>query len=469
MVLMKVRDNRLASSVNPGAARLLPLAAALLALLVLILVSLLGFSETRETMTAVRLAGATAAARSIRTDLNRAIGYGVPLIELPGVEPYLQTRLGGLPELRFFLVTGSNGQRLHQAGISAEQADALLAQWTPQAMREAESPEGLTQQGIDPFVLVRLPLVNGNGAVLAAVEPAEITRTLIDKIMTAWPFWVGCLLLALAWATVAERGGVVEPLSRLAAAMRAAGEGCFDRLLIRRARDGVGQCLLTFNALVAGLHARRQGVIAQAEDVRHAVFDQEVAASAMTVRDAALADLGEGLATAPTRCHDPRASDADLFALAMAAAGMVGSSNSLLAGAPSLLIPGVILGTLLPGLGLGWLMGGRRWLTASAAALLVAATLYHSFDAPEGTLALVMDAISGGAVGLAWGVALRQRRLARLAAGIGGGLWVMVAGSLAGVALAWSFLGESLALGVCATLLAVISLAGALTAPGQKG
>ena len=466
---MKPRGTPRVAPVHLGATYLLPFLAVLLALVVLGVVSLLGFGETRETLTAVRVAGATAAARSIATDLDRAIGYGVPLTELPGVEPYLETRLGSLPELRLFLITGPQGRRLYHSGITASQLDALLAQVTPERLAEAGAGEGVARLDIDPFALVRVPLVAGSGAVWAAVEPGEIDRTLTRKIMLSWPFWLGCLLLALAWAAVAARGGVVEPLARLASAMRAGGEGRFDRLLVRRARDGVGQCLLAFNAIVAGLHARRLGVIEQAEDVRHAVFDQEVAAAAAQAQANALADLGEGLASPPARCRDPRASDADLFALNLAAAGMMTCADGLVAGRDPLPILLVAAGSLLVGLGLGWLIGWRRLLAVPLAILFLGIFLVNGLAAADSLAALVIDGVAAGAVGLAWGLAWRQRRLAKAAGGLGGGSWVLLAGSLAGLALAWGLLGDLPAISVGAGVLAAISLGGAFTAPGRTG
>ena len=466
---MKPRGTPRVAPVHLGATYLLPFLAVLLALVVLGVVSLLGFGETRETLTAVRVAGATAAARSIATDLDRAIGYGVPLTELPGVEPYLETRLGSLPELRLFLITGPQGRRLYHSGITASQLDALLAQVTPERLAEAGAGEGVARLDIDPFALVRVPLVAGSGAVWAAVEPGEIDRTLTRKIMLSWPFWLGCLLLALAWAAVAARGGVVEPLARLASAMRAGGEGRFDRLLVRRARDGVGQCLLAFNAIVAGLHARRLGVIEQAEDVRHAVFDQEVAAAAAQAQANALADLGEGLASPPARCRDPRASDADLFALNLAAAGMMTCADGLVAGRDPLPILLVAAGSLLVGLGLGWLIGWRRLLAVPLAILFLGVILVNVLAAADSLAALVIDGVAAGAVGLAWGQAWRQRRLAKAAGGLGGGSWVLLAGSLAGLALAWGLLGDLASISVGAVVLAAISLGGALTAPGRTG
>ena len=171
MVIVKAQVKPLTPRVNPDAAHLLPFLAVLLALMVLVVVSLLGFGETRETLTRVRVAGATAAARSIVTDLDRAIGYGVPLTELPGVEPYLETRLESLSELRFFVVTGSDGRRLYHSGIGASQVDDLLPKVAPALLADGSAEEGLARLDIEPFALVRVPLVAESDAVWAAVEP----------------------------------------------------------------------------------------------------------------------------------------------------------------------------------------------------------------------------------------------------------------------------------------------------------
>ncbi|MGB4335675.1 MAG: hypothetical protein WBJ41_12645, partial [Chromatiaceae bacterium] len=214
---------------------------------------------------------------------------------------------------------------------------------------------------------------------------------------------------------------------------------------------------------------RRLGVIAQAEDVRHAVFDPEVAAAAAVAQDTALADLGEGLATCPERFRDPRSSDADLFAMTLAAAGLMTITDGVVAGLPPLPIMIVVAGTLLVGLALGWILGWRRWLVVTLAALFLAILLSNGLAVPEGLAALAMDGVSGLVVGLAWGVAWRQRRASRVTGGLGGGAWVVMAGSLAGAAFAWGLLGDLLTISVGAILLATISLAGALTAPGRRG
>lgn len=400
--------------------RCAPLLAGLLAALALAAVSWVGFGETRAALTGLRVAEASAAVRAVRADLNRAIGYGAPLDQLPGVEDYLAERAARLPELRFFAVIGPDGRGLRRAGVSADELDALLSPAIVSTM--VAPPDGaagddvtaLTVLAVGRFVVVRAPLRDGGGAVLAGVEPAEITRALTADMWAKWPFWAGCLLLPAAWMAAAARGGVAEPLGRLNAALRAAADGRFDTLLVRRSRDAVGRSLLAFNAVVAGLYARRQAFVAQADEVRHAVFDMAVADAVAAARDAALADLGDGLAAAPRRLHDPRASDADIFVATLAAAGALG-------GAAAAGLAGV-------------------FLTGAAAAGLV----------------------SMAALGVSAGVAARQRRRAAGAAGGWQAPWL--AGVLAGAGLAWGLAGDPVVAGYGAGVLAIVALGVALGA-----
>lgn len=445
----------------------LPLTASLMAVLALSLLSWLGFGETRATLTQIHLAEAETIAREIRADLDRAIGFGIPLDELPGVDAYLAARLKNIPEIRFFMVTGPAGQALHQAGITGDALGDLVRLISPARLAGAKGDAGLARWESPPFALVVAPLRNSEGAVLVGVEPGQITLTLIQDLTAAWPFWLGCLLLPLTWAWVAIRGGVWEPLAQLAATMSAAARGHFDRLLIRRSRDPVGRCLLAFNSILAGLYARRQAMLTQANDVHQAVFDPEVARAVVATRDLALQDLGEGLAKPPVRFADPRASDGDLFALTFVPAGILGASTLVLSQPASWqLWSGMILGFLLA-MGLGWLSGWRRGWAIGAATLFLAVLLSRLW-LPQGGWDLLVPG-TATTTGLALGMAWRQRRLARRAGGLGGGHWILVAGCLGGLALAWGLHGNEALTRLGATGLTLIALAGALLAPGRQG
>ena len=466
---MRPGEQRHGPASGLASSALLPLTASLMAALALILLSWLGFEETRATLSQVRLAEAETAAREIRADLDRAIGFGIPLSELPGVEAYLAARLRDLPALRFFVVTGPAGQMLAQAGIPRDTLQDLVRQAPPSLMAGTRGDRGLTRWESPPYALVGAPLRDGQGAVLAAVEPGQITQTLVKDLAATWPFWLGCLLLPLSWAWVAVRGGAWEPLAQLATAMSAAARGRFDRLLIRRARDPIGQCLLAFNTIVAGLHARRQALVAQAEDVHQAVFDPEVAQAVLAARDQALQDLGAGLTTPPVPFVDPRASDGDLFALTFVSAGLLAISPLVMAQPPSWLVwSGLALGFLLA-LGVGWRLGWRRGWAIGMALLFLAVLLSDALLPQADGRAFLLPATATTSTGLTLGMVWRQRRLARLAGGREGGLWVLVAGLLGGLALAWGLDGNEAMTRLGAAGLSLIALTGALTAPGRQG
>src|SRR3546814_13097362 len=55
---------------------------------------------------------------SIRRPLERAIGLGIPLTEIPGVGDYLRRRLEATPTFGFVAITDSAGNPLYQPGVS---------------------------------------------------------------------------------------------------------------------------------------------------------------------------------------------------------------------------------------------------------------------------------------------------------------------------------------------------------------
>lgn len=421
----------------------------------------------QETMTELRLAEAEAAARSIRSDLDRALGYGVPPRELPGVGDYLTERLAILSALRFFLVVDASGQPLYQAGIDPPTLAALLPRLPPPARDNPTPAEGLAHLVLPPFILVSAPLENDQGLVLVAVEPGEIIEILLREITRTWPFWLSALLLALAWGWVSVRGAVLEPLTRLARGMSARGEAPFARLLVRRNRDRIGQCLLTFNAIVAGLHARRQAFIAQADDVHQAVFDPRMAEEVLRVKETTLQDLGTAMAEPPLRLVDPRASDGDLFALTLAAAAALRAASLVMTDplVPTTWVLALI--ALSVGLVLGGALGWNKRLAILISCLLLAATLWDGWSPPSVASHLDM-AVAMGTLALSWGMAWRQRWLTGRLGGLGGGFWVLPAASISGLSLAWGLQDASLMAHVGVVLLLGIALATALMSPATR-
>jgi len=438
-----------------------PILAMLFAWLAVLVVSLIAYEETRETMVEVRLAEASAVGGKVRDDLDRALGYGIPMRAIPGVSEYLSIRLLDSPRLDLFLILDEENEIVFHSGIDTERARQLVAQFLIMQPRlhDQEARE------LAPYWLVPLVL-EGGGRVLVGIVATTVIRPFGQEFARMWSFWLGIALLALAWGALSARSSLLEPLARLRIAMVAVCEGRFGFLLERRSRDGMGRIMLQFNALVHGLHARQRALVAHAEDVRHAVFDPRVAEAVTEARDRALVDLGAGFAHEPKPFWDPRSSDLDLFAVTLIASGALAVGGVLHVapmwaeftdiarglGVLVAVVIGVLWGRALP-----W-SRALGWIVAGLLAVLIGFEHGAAFLAPVG-----WQAVWAGAFGLGfgWGVAIRQRRLARAAGGLGAGLWVLAVGSLAGLGLAWGIQGDSShwRLGALGLLLVAASLA----------
>jgi hypothetical protein len=429
-------------------------------------VSVVAIDETRAALDAVRVGEATAAARRVRSDLERAVRYGIPLAELRGVDEYLAERASRSSVLRALAVVDQDGRRLYHAGMEGGPTDQLLAKLPPATPKDGDATQSLAT---DSMIVLRVPLRGSAAAVVVGIEAGATDDAFMKDVLGMWPFWLGCLLLAIAWANIAVREGIIEPTGRLASAMAAATAGLFDTLLVRRARDPIGQCLLAFNRVVAGLHARRQSFAAHADEVREAVFEAEVASAAERLREETLASLGEGMALLPRKVDDPRASDADWYAT-LTGAGATLSTAQAAAMLPSW-EPALLFGAIgaAAGAAAGWRFGHRRWIELTAAlVLLVTALVALGASTRPDIVALCLALVSGTVAGYAGGVAFERRRAARLADGASGSRWVVFAGVAAGASMAWCLAGDTAVLGATAVAMAVIASGTAIVAPHRR-
>ncbi|SMH52452.1 HAMP domain-containing protein [Azospirillum agricola] len=426
----------------------LPAVLLLAALLTMAGVGLLGTLLAQEQLGEARAAKAAAVAEAVQHDLQRAIGHGIPLDRMEGVDAYLQGIAGRNPDLGFLAVTGADGGRLHAAlpdasRLDAARFDALAASLrglAPPASREA----AIQPIARDDRLVVRLPLRAAApaagmaapvvGHVLVGVEPEQVRGQIAGELAVVGMGGAAILLLLAEIAGAMAQASVRAPLDRLARVMRAAAAGDFGTLIGRRPRDQLGRALFAFNAAVFRLHDRRQRFAAHAEEVRAAVFDPEVARAVETTRRDALAALGPGLETAPRRVADARAVDARAFAaLAAAAATLL----TLAGGVGPLAALPVLLGSALAfRVDAGW---RRLAALAVAAATVLAALPLLGGGSPAG-LEPLSGGLSGGLVGgfcggLAAGLALAY---ARRQAGEGTPLVLRSIATGVAAALLWS-------------------------------
>lgn len=396
-----------------------------LALVTMIVVILAAFWETRSSLSAVRLAEAETAAEAIHDDLDHAIALGIPLDRLPGLDAYLAQRMARLSELRFVAILDAEGRVFHRAAIGQRLEEVLAG------VGGGFDPSRHAIREVAGYQIVSFPLRDRAGWVLVASQPAQILQSLTDDLLSTVPFWSGCLVLVGWWAWVMAQRGLAEPARVLGEVMERAVRGRFDILVVRRARDAMGDCQWAANAAAAGLYARERNFLVQAEEVRAAVFDPTVAMKVVELRDAVAGGLVGMGGSPPRRVHGTRMHDADPFAgmvIPSAVLGILGA-HAAAARSEALTAPGMMLlaglVAFLAGLCGGLIVGrgsisSRRTARAAVAVAvgsLAAAALAAGWDVPvagDRTTILVMAggliAIMGGVIGAASALATRCRK-----------------------------------------------------------
>lgn len=438
-----------------------PFLAVLAALAAMLGVSLIAYGATETQLAQFRLSKAAAVGRAVQKDLDRAIGYGIPLARIDGMGGYLEGLAERNPDLRFFAVTGADGNRLYYAGIGRRRLDPILA--------EIESrPDDGKPMETGGFLVLRLPLRETAGHVYVAVQPRQIGERLVDDLPRAVAGVLAVLLVIRVLATAALHRGFRAPLFRLAGTLTAGAAGRFDTLMGPRPRDAIGRAMLACNAVVQGLYDQRQRFVLHVDEVRGAVFEAEVAKEVERTRDRILAALGAGLSAPPQRRGPRFTGDGSVYAVlapaaavtavlaALAAGDLPAAQTAVVGGVAG--VAGVVIGAMLPAAGVA---------ARSAAALLaVAAAVIASGQAGfAGILSMLLIAAAAG--GIAVGAVLRAgmpaHRRARAAAILSLLQGVAIACLTGGLALA----GDAVALGCTALALAVGAVAA--TAPPPVG
>ncbi|CAO3423873.1 HAMP domain-containing protein [Azospirillum endophyticum] len=409
----------------------IPAAILLTAVLAMVGIGLLGTWLAQDQLGEARAAKAAAVAEAVQHDLERAIGYGIPLPRIEGVGSFLQGIAGRNPDIGFLALTAADGAFL-QGAVTAVSGGSSLDHRGLEALaaslRGMPTPEtrAATLQPIerDGFLILRVPVRVGRlssegggggvsqppaGHVLVGVQPGQVRGQIARELATVALGGLAILLVLAELAGVLARASFRAPLRRLARAMEEAAAGRFATLLGRRPRDQVGRLLFSFNALVFGLHDRRQRFAAHADEVRVAVFDAQVAEAVERTRRSALEALGPGLEAAPRREVDSRADDIHSFALlaASAAAMLVPGAGGLAGGAPLIMIA-----LLLAGAAAGYAIPAHwRRIAAllTALFLLAAGVAALATSSASGLPAAAAVAVAGGiAAGLALSYVWRQ-------------------------------------------------------------
>lgn len=200
-------------------------------------------------------------------DVERALGYGIPLERMVGVPAYLEQLLSSHHEIAYAAVMDPAGRVLFAAGENDAEIAADLSQpagifalgsidreivWSGErrsVLSRAEGPDGVTAAVIG-----------------VGLDSRFIDRQFEDLAQDIFIVLLVALFLAFEMAVVLLTGRTVRPLNQLIAAVEEGGKGNLHRRIAYRANDGIGRAVRHFNRLVRGLNERYRRLV---EDAGH--------------------------------------------------------------------------------------------------------------------------------------------------------------------------------------------------------
>jgi hypothetical protein len=417
------------------AARRLLLLALLLAALPWAVTLVTGLGAARDSLTPSHAATASAIARSLAGQIERALSAGIPLAELEGMASFLDDYIADHREIRFLIVTDTSWHSLY-----------------------GRAPPGappVTLAGGPPPGAVSLPLVRGKdevghvlvGFTQAAVDQdlARLARALLLGLLVG-----GWLVLEMIRCFAGVR--LSEPVRMIAGLLRDGTNGDFRHAARPGGTDELGSAMTALGRLTRHLMRRRSELIGRAEDARRDAYEAGMAARAdLVLREATSSLL---IAEEAPLLEEPR-SERPLRRALLAIIGFAVALPLAAFAAADSAMPGGLFGPLLA-FALPFLVGGRcldvvrrrlgRPLAMTIAALLGAAGALLLDPAWGPDLLLLGAGLTGIGAGLLLhvgteiyglptgdaGVGLDVDALCGFAAGIGmaAGSWLATGGGI---------------------------------------
>jgi hypothetical protein len=380
----------------------------------------------------------------VDTDLERALGLGIPLGKLVGVMPYLEEVIRQNPGLDFVAIADSDHKVLY--GMAVEGKRRLL-----HPIAEDTDAASLDKGRGQEIVLVSTPLGSGSrgaagGMLLVgadAVPPQSVYAGLESKLLIG--FFIAFFACYELLAYCAGRA-VAVPAEKVDALLDRLAAGDLRQTERVSAEGRLGRLLTTLNRLVRVLHDRVVEFQIYAEEVRQSTLDP-----ARKQRVGALARQVEAGLQLPERAPQLRPEDDNrpldrfvLFLLAASAAallpGLAYRPDAPSAAATLVPLAGCFAGLILAGRTLRpWFRNTGRAVPAGFALVLAglgaAATTLTAPDIPS---LFAVELVLGSAIGLIAGyhAGAERAQTGRLAALAEMPRASLLSGSVCGIGLA---------------------------------
>jgi predicted MFS family arabinose efflux permease len=209
-------------------------------------------------------------------DVERALGYGIPLEKLVGVPAYLDQLRTAHAEIAYAAVLDGDGKVVFSSGSDSDTIAELLGQDVRNFSLGSIDHEVVQAKG-EQAILSRADIGERTGAVVAVgLDSGFVDRQFEELAQDVFIVLLVALFLAFEMAMVLLTGRTVTPLNQLFDAVEEGAKGNLRRRIAYRANDGIGRVVRRFNAVVEGLNERYRRLAESSEG--HPGLRQRVAA-----------------------------------------------------------------------------------------------------------------------------------------------------------------------------------------------
>ncbi|MGE5504601.1 MAG: MFS transporter [Actinomycetota bacterium] len=212
--------------------------------------------------------------RDLAASIERAVGYGIPIDRLVGVEEFFTPVIAANPEIRYLAVSDRDGKLLFLKGGDAV---ALQPHYST-ADFDTEMEHG-RKASIEHYIDRALPvLVKGNrvGQVHVGMDEDYITGRLLDIVADVVIVMVVALLVSFELLLFVVTFNITGPMKLVGVVVDKVRRGDFTHIAGVVSEDEVGRFVGAFNSAIRHAEHLYRRLEAYIEEVQAAHFDKTV-------------------------------------------------------------------------------------------------------------------------------------------------------------------------------------------------
>ncbi|CDL01328.1 putative Multidrug resistance protein mdtG [Magnetospirillum gryphiswaldense MSR-1 v2] len=226
---------------------------------------------------------AAAIARDLVAQLERAVGFGIPVDKLVGVDEFFAQVLSANPEIRYLGITDAKGDILFLRGALSEQLNDAYRSRSGAVLDDT----GL-KANIADFVDLALPVHVRDVAVAqvhVGFDQDYVATQLFGIFYDIAVVLVTSLIIAFEVLLFVVVFNVSGPMKLVAEVVAQARRGDFTRVPGITSSDEVGHFVRVFNSAMRQVDGAYRGLMAYIDEVRSGHFDRDVAGQVSEIAD----------------------------------------------------------------------------------------------------------------------------------------------------------------------------------------